>query len=59
MLTAIIAGSFYQHNEAYLTPLANHCWRGCVMLNEVRDGQFDESFISMNYFRRKFGTRGK
>lgn len=55
MLTAIIAGSFYQHNEAYLTPLANKCWRGCIMLNEVRDGEFDEMFVSLNFLKRKFG----
>ena len=55
MLTAIIAGSFYQHDESYLTPLANKCWRGCIMLNEVDDGQFDEMFVSLTYLKRKFG----
>lgn len=55
MLTAIIAGSFYQHNEDYLTHLANKCWRGCIMLHEVRDGQFDEMFVSLSFLRRKFG----
>jgi hypothetical protein len=55
MLMAIIAGSFYQHDETYLTPLANKCWRGCLMLNEVADGEADELFISINYLKRKFG----
>ena len=54
-ITAIIAGSFYQHDEAYLTPMANNCWRGIVMLNEVRDGQFDEMFVSLNYLRKRYG----
>lgn len=54
-LTAIIAGSFYQHDESYLTPMANNCWRGIVMLHEVQDGQFDEMFISLSYLKRKFG----
>ena len=54
MLTAIIAGSFYQHNEAYLTPLANKCWRGCIMLNEVDDGQFDEMALSIDYLERRY-----
>jgi calcineurin-like phosphoesterase family protein len=54
-LTAIIAGSCYQHDEAYLSPMANKCWRGVVMLNEVRDGQFDEMFVSLAYLKRKFG----
>lgn len=53
-ITAIIAGSFYQHDEDYLTPAGNQCWRGIVMLNEVRDGQFDEMFVSLNYLKRKF-----
>lgn len=53
-LTAIIAGSFYQHDETYLSPFANVCWRGVVMLNEVRDGQFDEMFVSLDYLKRKF-----
>lgn len=55
MLMAIIAGSFYQHNEGYLTPLSNRHWRGCIMLNEVNDGEADEMFLSLNYLKRKFG----
>lgn len=58
-LTAIIAGSFYQHDEEYLGPLANVCWRGIVMLNEVRDGQFDEMFVSLGYLRRRHGSRSR
>jgi len=54
-LTAIIAGSFYQHNEAYLTPMANACWRGIVMLHEVKDGQFDEMFVSLGFLKRRYG----
>lgn len=53
-LTAIIAGSFYQHNEDYLTPAGNNCWRGIVMLHEVRDGTFDEMFVSLNYLKKRF-----
>jgi hypothetical protein len=54
-ITAIIAGSFYQHDEDYLTPMANKCWRGIIMLHEVQDGQYDEMFVSLNYLRSKFG----
>ena len=53
-ITAIIAGSFYQHDESYLTPMANLCWRGIVMLHEVKDGQFDEMFVSMNFLRKRY-----
>lgn len=54
-ICAIIAGSFYQHEEDYLGPQGNVHWHGLVMLNEVIDGQFDEMFISMSYLKRKFG----
>ena len=55
-ITAIIAGSFYRHKEAYLTPLSNQHWRGIVMLHEVRNGNFDPMFVSMDYLKRKLGT---
>lgn len=54
-LTAIISGSFYQHDEDYLSPLANRHWRGMVVLNQVKDGEFDEMCISVDYLLRKFG----
>jgi len=53
-ITAIIAGSFYQHDEDYLTPMANKCWRGIVMLHEVHDGQFDEMMVSIDFLRRRY-----
>jgi len=53
-ITAIIAGSFYQHDEDYLTPMANKCWRGVLMLHEVRDGQFDEMFVSLDFLKRRY-----
>lgn len=52
-LTAIVAGSFYQHDEDYLTFMANKCWRGIIMLHEVHDGQFDEMFVSVDYLKRR------
>lgn len=54
MLTSIIAGSFYQHNEDYLTPMANKCWRGMIGLHEVQDGSFDEMFVSLPYLLRRY-----
>lgn len=54
-MTAIITGSFYQHQMAHLSPFTNAHWRGMVMLNEVRDGQFDEMYVSIDFLRRKFG----
>lgn len=54
-ITALIAGSFYLHDEDYLSPLANHHWRGIYMFHEVNDGSFDEMAVSINYLRRKYG----
>lgn len=54
-ITAIIAGSFYQHEEPYLNPVTNTHWRGIYVLHEVEDGQFDEMAVSMGYLKRKYG----
>ena len=55
-ICAIIAGSFYLHDEDYMDALRNAHWRGLVVLNEVKDGAFDEMFLSMNYLEKKYGT---
>ena len=54
-VTGLFAGIFYQHDEDYLTPQTNGSWSGIWMLNEVKDGSFDELPVSMTYLRRKFG----
>jgi len=54
-LTALIAGSFYQHDEDYLNPVSNRHWRGIYVFHEVKDGQFDEMAVSLNYLKRKYG----
>jgi hypothetical protein len=54
-MTAIISGSFYQHKYKYLSPFTNGHWRGMYMLHEVKDGQFDEMAVSINFLKRKFG----
>lgn len=56
-ITAIIAGSFYEHDEAYLNSQTNTHWRGLVVLNEVEDGTFDEMFVSIDYLRTKYGNK--
>lgn len=53
-LTAIISGSFYQHNESYLSPMTNQHWRGTYFLNEVKDGSFDEMALSLGYLLRRY-----
>jgi len=53
-MIAIIAGSYYPHDESYQSFQDNKCWRGCVMLNEVVDGTFCEMFLSIDYLMNKY-----
>jgi hypothetical protein len=55
-ITCIIAGSFYLHDEHYMDTTSNKHWRGLVMLNEVKEGHFDEMFVSVNYLRTKYAV---
>jgi len=54
MMTAIIAGSCYEHLEAYLGPQGNKHYRGLIVLHEVSDGSFDEMFVSLTWLNRKY-----
>ena len=54
MMSAIIAGSCYEHDEDYMGPQGNQHWRGIVMLHEVNDGAFDEMFVSLKYLKEKY-----
>ena len=54
-MTAIISGSFYQHQYQYLSPFTNAHWRGMYFLHEVKDGMFDEMALSISYLKRRFG----
>jgi hypothetical protein len=53
-LTSIIAGSCYTHDEDYMGPQGNKHWRGCLMLHEVNNGEFDLMPISLDYLRKKY-----
>jgi hypothetical protein len=53
-MTAIISGSFYQHQEEYLNPFTNNHWRGMYFLHEVKNGSFDEMAVSIDYLKRRF-----
>lgn len=54
-LTSIIAGSCYEHDEDYLGPQGNKHWRGCLMLHNVNQGQFDLVQVPLHYLERKYG----
>jgi hypothetical protein len=49
----IVAGSCYLHDENFKGH-ANAHWRGVVVLNEVRDGQFCEMPLTLNYLCQKY-----
>lgn len=51
---ALIAGSFYEHQEDYLGAQGNKHWRGILVLNEVSDGSYDLTEVSLNYLKRSF-----
>jgi hypothetical protein len=53
-ITSIVAGSCYEHDEGYLGPQGNKHWRGCVMLHEVREGAFDEMWISLGFINQRY-----
>lgn len=53
-LTAIIAGSAYPHDEAYLNAQTNQHWRGILMLNEVKDGTFDAMQVSLKFLEERY-----
>lgn len=53
-ITSIIAGSCYEHDEAYLGAQGNRHYRGFLMLHEVQDGAFDEMWVSLDYINRRF-----
>lgn len=53
-ITSIIAGSCYEHEEAYLGHQGNKHYRGCVMLHEVKDGRFDEMWLSLQYLNDRY-----
>jgi hypothetical protein len=58
-MTAIIAGSCYEHDEDYLNIQSNNHWRGVYVLNEVEDGQFEDVPISLATLNQMFSKKRK
>lgn len=50
----IIAGSFYQHDEAYMLGGQTY-WRGILQKNRVKQGDYDLVEISLDYLRERYG----
>lgn len=55
LLTSVIAGSCYEHDEDYLGPQGNKHFRGFLFLHDVNDGQFDLMPVSLKYINKKYG----
>lgn len=54
MMRGIIAGSFYQHEEEYLSPQGTQYWRGILLKTEVNKGAYNLVEVSLDYLRRKY-----
>lgn len=54
LLTSVIAGSCYEHDEDYLGPQGNKHYRGLLVLHDVNEGAFDLMPVSLKYLRGKY-----
>ena len=50
----LVAGSCYMHEEDYLGPQGNKHWRGIVICYDVRRGDYDAKFVSLNSLAKRF-----
>lgn len=48
-LRGLTAGSFYQHEEKYKGYQGNDHWQGCLMLHEVKDGDYCLMELSIEF----------
>ncbi|MCM5682529.1 hypothetical protein M8A51_23615 [Schlegelella sp. S2-27] len=55
-VTSIIAGSCYEHLEDFLGAQGNKHWRGFLMCHEVKDGAFDEMWVSLGYINQRYSA---
>lgn len=51
----LIAGSCYKHQETYLSPQGTNHWRGIIVKNQVKNGEYDPLFVSLDYLERRYG----
>lgn len=56
LLTSIIAGSFYEHDEDYMGPQGNKHRRCFLMLYDVQDGEFEHLAISLKFLKERYGN---
>ena len=56
LITSIIAGSCYEHDEDYMGPQGNQRhWRGLLVFHDVKPtGEFDIMPVSLKYLKEKY-----
>lgn len=53
----LVVGSFYLHDEDYLGYQGNNHWRGIVICYDVRQGDYDPKFVSLNSLCKRYTGR--
>jgi len=53
-ITSVIAGSCYEHDEHYMGAQGNNHWRGCLMLHDVQDGEFNLVPVPLKYIKENY-----
>lgn len=53
-MRGIIAGSFYQHDEEFMTPQGTTYWRGILVKHGVKHGNYDLMEVGLPYLLRKY-----
>jgi len=54
LLTSVIAGSCYEHEEEYMGPQGNKHFRGLIMLHDVDDGEFNIMPVPLKFINDKY-----
>ncbi len=57
LITCLFCGTFYSHDEGFLGPQGNSCYRGVWLLNEVENGNFQLMQVSLDFLKRKYGKK--
>ncbi len=53
----LVIGSSYLHDEVYLGPQGNNCWRGIVVCHQVEKGMYDRMEVSLEFLCRKYENK--
>lgn len=52
----VICGSSYVHDEDYKGVQGNKHWRGVLVKHNVKNGDYDPLFVSMNFLEKEYGN---